>query len=147
MRGAGAVELARALEEVRILRVCSHPNIIEFRAAFVDENVRQQERLYILLELADESLRKKLNDLQNSHNRMDGGEIAEIMFDVADGMAYLHSSKRMLGLGARIVHRDLKPDNILLCNGVAKISDFGLSRLLQDADNSASISRRPGTLM
>lgn len=29
-----------------------------------------------------------------------------------------------------MVHRDLKPENILFANGVAKIADFGLSRLL-----------------
>ena len=44
--------------------------------------------------------------------------------DVAKGMEYLHSS------GVQIAHRDLKPENILLANGVAKVADFGLARLV-----------------
>ncbi|KAH8061516.1 protein kinase [Aureococcus anophagefferens] len=44
------------------------------------------------------------------------------MLDVGRGMAYIHSMGHL--------HRDLKPDNILLdADGVAKISDFGLSCL------------------
>ena len=46
--------------------------------------------------------------------------------DVAAGMAYLHSK------GVQIAHRDLKLENILLSHGVAKVADFGLSRLLID---------------
>lgn len=46
---------------------------------------------------------------------------------VAQGLQYLHSEKN-------IVHRDLKPQNILLtadASPVLKITDFGLSRVMQ----------------
>lgn len=32
------------------------------------------------------------------------------------------------------MHRDIKPDNILLHNGVCKIADFGLGKILTDYD-------------
>ncbi|CAN7076049.1 unnamed protein product [Brassica oleracea var. botrytis] len=52
-----------------------------------------------------------------------------VIFEVACGLAFLHSSKP-----EPIVHRDLKPGNILLNrNYVSKIADVGLAKLVTDA--------------
>ena len=52
-----------------------------------------------------------------------------IIFEVACGLAFLHSSKP-----EPIVHRDLKPGNILLDrNYVSKIGDVGLAKLISNA--------------
>ncbi|KAL0733392.1 hypothetical protein Bca4012_009602 [Brassica carinata] len=51
-----------------------------------------------------------------------------VIFEVACGLAFLHSSKP-----EPIVHRDLKPGNILLNrNYVSKIADVGLAKLVTD---------------
>lgn len=34
----------------------------------------------------------------------------------------------------KIIHRDIKPANILLNGGVAKIADFGFSRVIEDEE-------------
>ncbi|KAJ3704496.1 hypothetical protein LUZ61_008201 [Rhynchospora tenuis] len=49
-----------------------------------------------------------------------------IAVDVAEGLVYLHEYS-----GGTVVHRDVKPTNILLSDsGVAKLSDFGVSRIM-----------------
>jgi serine/threonine protein kinase len=42
-----------------------------------------------------------------------------------------------------ITHRDLKPGNILLTKTGAKLLDFGLAKLKQQATPAASLSQRP----
>lgn len=49
-----------------------------------------------------------------------------IFSDIVKGFKCLHDNN--------IVHRDLKPANILLHNGVAKVGDFGFSKLIEDHD-------------
>ena len=63
-------------------------------------------------------------------NRLTGGPLdfraaAELVRTLALAADYAH--------GRRVVHRDLKPGNVLLtADGTPKISDFGLSKLLDD---------------
>jgi len=40
-----------------------------------------------------------------------------------------------------IIHRDIKPANIMLKEGIAKIADFGLSRVVEEIDTPEYYSR------
>ena len=62
-------------------------------------------------------------------------EVLDIAAQVADALAYAHSRK--------VVHRDVKPGNIIYDrdSGVAKITDFGIARML-DASGT-----RTGTVL
>ncbi|CAG9318358.1 unnamed protein product [Blepharisma stoltei] len=105
--------LQKLFEEIEILKLLDHPNIIRAYEFFEDS-----EDFYIVMEhckggeLFDAIVRRKCF---KEH------EAALIMRQLFSCLAYLHSKK--------IAHRDLKPENILLddksdCWGI-KLIDFG----------------------
>ncbi|KAL5570895.1 hypothetical protein UlMin_020492 [Ulmus minor] len=64
----------------------------------------------------------------------------KIILDIAKGLAYLHEDCRQ-----KIIHLDIKPHNILLDeNFNAKVSDFGLSKLI-NRDESQVLTTMRGT--
>jgi serine/threonine protein kinase len=60
---------------------------------------------------------------------------AWILFNICEGLKFAHSQK--------IIHRDLKPGNILLKSGVPKISDWGLSRVVDQSTSGTTASFSP----
>jgi len=54
----------------------------------------------------------------------------EMLRDILRGLSHLHTR--------RIIHRDLKPENILLEDEVPKITDFGVSRVVETFSQSAT---------
>ncbi|HMG72273.1 MAG TPA: tetratricopeptide repeat protein [Pyrinomonadaceae bacterium] len=55
----------------------------------------------------------------------------EMLLGILRGLSHLHSRK--------IIHRDLKPENILLDVGTPKITDFGVSRIVETFSQSAPL--------
>ena len=86
------------MREVKILKMLSHPNIVELREAF-----RKRGVVYLIFEYVPYNL---LEVLEKSPDGLDHEVIRVIIYQLLKGLAYLHSMS--------IIHRDIKPENLLI---------------------------------
>ena len=115
--------------ECKFLESLQHPNIVQH---LTTDKYPTSGSTILVTELMDCNLRVYLSGIEkvSSHCQV------SLSKDVASGLAYIHSNQ--------IIHRDLCSDNILLTLRqpvpVAKISDFGMSRLLSPSQMSSTLS-------
>ncbi len=67
-------------------------------------------------------------------------EKLKLMLDIAKGVDYLHCEN--------VIHRDIKPGNIILSGSpsTAKLTDFDLSKFLEEPYTTSALSSNVGTL-
>lgn len=111
--------------EAKVMAPLNHPNIVSVFLAEIDP---ETQIFYIVMEYVDgESLADTLSRCQF----LDETKAISIAIDVADGVSYAHKQN--------ILHRDLRPSNVLLTKeGVAKVTDFSISRILKEEETYAS---------
>jgi hypothetical protein len=111
--------LARFKREARAVAALRHPNIVQVFDFDVQDGL-----YYMVMELLEgDSLRTRLNDYRARDERMPLGDVARILLDVLEGLAYAHSEG--------MIHRDVKPGNILLSKrGRAVLTDFGIAQIV-----------------
>ena len=111
------------VNEARAASALDHPNI---GSIFGIEETSDGHRFIVMACYEGQTLAQKLR-----HGPMHPAEAALIALQVAHGLAEAHAH--------RIVHRDIKPSNIFLTHqGLAKIVDFGLARVIQSATATQS---------
>lgn len=77
---------------------------------------------YIIMEYAEGgTLNSILKDEMDDY--YDNDTLTNYFLQLANGMKSVNSI---------LVHRDIKPDNILICNGTFKITDFGLAKIASE---------------
>merc|ERR1711871_1344880 len=118
-RGLKKEEIQSFMKEIELACSLQHPNVIRFFGANAEP-----PQLYTVMEFATGgTLKDKLNDTAAP---LDRPTKHRILLEVASGMHFLHRKNTM--------HRDLKSLNILLdANLVAKVSDFGLAKMSNNA--------------
>uniref|UniRef100_A0A2K6U7A9 Tyrosine-protein kinase n=1 Tax=Saimiri boliviensis boliviensis TaxID=39432 RepID=A0A2K6U7A9_SAIBB len=109
---------AKFLQEARILKQYSHPNIVRLIGVCT-----QKQPIYIVMELVQGG--DFLTFLRTEGARLRVKTLLQMVGDAAAGMEYLESKC--------CIHRDLAARNCLVTEkNVLKISDFGMSR--EEAD-------------
>ncbi|KAF9496004.1 hypothetical protein BDN71DRAFT_1446698 [Pleurotus eryngii] len=119
--------IRRFQREVEIWRRLRHPNIVHFLGiAYIEDQLMMVSRWM------DNGTSTEYIDKYPNVNRL------QLLYDVATGLEYLHSQ--------RMVHGDLRGSNVLISKqGVACLSDFGLSKLLEDIGQGMTASSADAT--
>ena len=118
--------------EYEIHRGVRHPRIVSLFDVFeIDTN-----SFATVLEICEGT---DLDTLLKKNKRLTEQDARAILLQILSGMRYLSSSSSD-GSRQSIIHYDLKPGNILFDkNGDAKITDFGLSKIVDAADPTDSM--------
>lgn len=123
MLDLAASDRQMALNEVKVLATMDHPSIIAYHDSFEKDGV-----LMIEMEFADGG---NLADfLIKRKSPIDERDILDVFEQMVSAIRYMHAKN--------VLHRDLKTANIFLTKeGIVKIGDFGISKLLTSTKGGA----------
>ena len=123
---------SRFEQECHFLNAMKHPNIVQYLGTTQDPDSGLP---VLLMELMDESLTRFL---ERSQQPLPYHVVVTLCHDIALALDYLHSNG--------VIHRDLSSNNVLLIAGSrAKVTDFGMSKLLSVNSRMTPYTTCPGT--
>lgn len=107
--------------ETNILLDLLHPNILKL-LAYEATN----EKIYLITEYCDGG------DLSLKQGQIPLRQTMNYFKQIIKGLVFAHENN--------YIHRDIKPANILLCKGIVKLADFGLSRIVDNIDKKSHMT-------
>lgn len=124
-------ERVAAKNEVQVLSMLKHPNIIAYLESFVEEKA-----LMIVMEYAQGGTMYTFLE-EREGKLLDEDEIIRLFVQIVLALCHVHQQN--------ILHRDLKTQNILLnkTRKVVKIGDFGISKILSSKSKANSVIGTP----
>ncbi|KAK8892330.1 hypothetical protein M9Y10_029556 [Tritrichomonas musculus] len=113
------------IQEYEKLNMLNHPNIIHTLGICMCGDSEMPPS--ILLEFCPINLQQAVKN-----STLSKVDIAKYVYQIAEGMKYVHK--------CCLIHRDLKPSNILIGkDGLIRISDFGISKLMTTEEQSTTL--------
>lgn len=132
LRGSrvGAEQVARFQREIQVgKQLAAHPGIVPV----LDAGALDSGELYCVMELVEgEEFSKKI--VAGIELRTAVGLVVE----VADAVAHAHAQG--------VIHRDLKPQNVIVSQGRARLTDFGVAKAMDESDNLTATGAVMGTM-
>eukprot|EP01065_Artemidia_motanka_P018368 TRINITY_DN21682_c0_g1_i1.p1 TRINITY_DN21682_c0_g1~~TRINITY_DN21682_c0_g1_i1.p1 ORF type:complete len:531 (+),score=204.59 TRINITY_DN21682_c0_g1_i1:195-1787(+) len=119
-------ERQQALNEARVLSALKHPNIINYVDSFL---AKRTDHLCIVMEYAEGGdIAQRIKSCRGRHMREE--HILDWHIQTCLATNAIHQK--------HILHRDIKTQNVFLTSqGVCKIGDFGIARVLQNTFDQA----------
>ncbi|HET7240601.1 MAG TPA: protein kinase, partial [Gemmatimonadales bacterium] len=119
-----AVNVARFEQEIQLAARLQHPHIVPLLTAAASGDLLY----YVMPYITGESLRAKLA----REGELPVAEAVKILREVVDALSYAHRNG--------VVHRDIKPDNVLLSDGHAVVTDFGVAKAVSASSGKSSLT-------
>lgn len=128
----GALGADRFLREIEIAARLTHPHIVPLFDSG-ESSVRNRDGslglFYVMPYIEGESLRDRLS----RSGPLPLVEVVHIVREVAGALDYAHQHG--------VVHRDIKPENLLLSEGHALLTDFGIARAVVEANARTTLTQ------
>lgn len=126
------------LREATVLARLDHPNLPK-----VSDFFSNGPRDYLVMDyVPGHDLRELMMESRRSKTFLDERQVLGWASQLADALAYLHSQE------PPIIHRDIKPSNLKVTpNGLVKLVDFGLVKILAPEEVTITIIQGQGTAL
>jgi len=111
------------MNEIRAARQVVHPNVVQ--VLYVSDSAASPVGPYVFMEyVSGGTLAALLRAQAQSSVQIPLNRAVEMMIDIAQGARAINE---------KVIHRDIKPDNVLVEENTLKISDFGISKFVDES--------------